>query len=88
MASIFFVAKFDSDGAFVWAEEGGGSGDDFDSGVAVDADENVNVTGIFQSSSILIESYSLVNSGGWDIFIDENSPQQAAGYLTLSPIGP
>lgn len=46
-----FVTKYDKDGAIVWTRAGGGTGNDFATGIAVDADGNVFITGHFQNGN-------------------------------------
>src|SRR5262249_14657408 len=45
-----FVAKYDSQGALVWARQAGSSGSDQGFGVAVDSSGNVFVTGTFSGT--------------------------------------
>jgi hypothetical protein len=68
----FFIAKFDSSGNSRWAIRGQGSFDDFGIAIALDASENIFVTGWFKSNSLQLGS---VNVGSnftftqFDVFI-------------------
>jgi len=45
-----FVQKLDQDGAFLWVRRIGGSGLDWGSGIAIDMDLNVCITGFFEGA--------------------------------------
>lgn len=47
----FFLAKLDSDGNLVWIETGGGPEDDYGTGVVVDGNDDVLVTGTFDGAA-------------------------------------
>lgn len=69
--SDMLVAKLDANGNTLWAKSGGGTGGDRGLGVAVDASNNVFVSGGFNSSSISFGSGGLTNAGTntSDVFI-------------------
>lgn len=70
-----FVAKYDADGNVMWAKDASGLGNDKGFGIAADADGQVVVSGHFISNTLNFGSQSLLNSGGFDIFLvkyDEN----------------
>lgn len=50
ITSDIFVAKLDPSGAVTWARSFGGSGDDIGTDVAVDANGNIRVTGVFSDT--------------------------------------
>ena len=69
-----FVAKFDSDGLLLWAKQAGGSNsNDHAEGIAVDASNNIYVTGFFNDSTIFgageVHETVLSSSGSFDIYI-------------------
>jgi hypothetical protein len=64
-----FIAKYDSTGNALWAKNDGGTDYDYAYGVAADAWGNAYVTGKFKSSSIIFDSTTVTNAGGFDIFI-------------------
>ncbi|WP_448701696.1 gliding motility-associated C-terminal domain-containing protein [Mucilaginibacter sp. AW1-3] len=68
-----YVAKYDTNGALIWAVSMGGSGIDQPDGLAVDANGNVCVVGLYQSGSFDADPgpgvSTLTNIGGSDIFI-------------------
>ena len=64
----FFLAKLDSDGNLVWIETGGGSQDDYGTGIVVDGNDDVLVTGTFGGTADF--SGNVANSiGQSDIFL-------------------
>lgn len=68
-----FVAKYDTNGALIWAVSMGGTGIDQPDGLAVDANGDVSVVGIYNSSSFDADPgpgvSTLTNAGGFDIFV-------------------
>ena len=63
-----FVAKLDSSGNWLWANNAGGTSDECGNGIAVDASGNSYVTGYFYDSATF-GSTTLTNNGVYDIFI-------------------
>lgn len=63
-----FIAKIDTNGSFVWARKGGGSGNDFGNAIAVDASGNSYVTGYFQGAATF-GSITLTSIGHQNAFI-------------------
>ena len=63
-----FVAKYSSDGSYLWAVGMGGAGVDAASGIAVNSADNVLVTGSFIGTA-LFDDISLTSSGRLDIFV-------------------
>jgi Secretion system C-terminal sorting domain len=74
--SDVFVAKYSSEGTFVWGESAGGAGADTANSVTIDASGNVYVVGTFQSDTINFGTYTLhnVSPGTSDIFIVKYTP--------------
>ena len=64
-----FVAKMNSNGQWLWAENAGGSHADFGNGISTDADGNVYVTGYFYSSTASFGPFNLTSNGELDIFV-------------------
>lgn len=56
-----FIAKYDANGAPVWARAFGGSNNDLASGIAVDSQQNIYVAGQFSSTNFLIAGVALTN---------------------------
>lgn len=69
-----FIAKYDVDGNAVWALSAGGTVDEHGNGIAVDSNDNVYVTGSFDSPSLPCGPDTLVNSGPDDMFIAKLGP--------------
>jgi hypothetical protein len=67
-SSDIFVAKLDSGGTVQWATRMGGAPYDYGSGIAVDGDGNVYVSGWFKDTADF-GSYSLTSAGDDDIFV-------------------
>ena len=63
-----FIAKLDSSGNWLWAQNAGGTGSDWGNGIAVDASGNSYVTGYFDSDATF-GSTTLTSNGGYDIFV-------------------
>ncbi len=64
----FFVAKLDPEGNVLWFEAGGGGGDVYATGIAVDLAGNVYVAGTFEDE-IDVQSNIANSSGATDIFL-------------------
>ena len=68
-----FVVKYNASGDVVWARSTGGNFDDMGTGICVDANGNVYVTGQFWSPSIVFGTDTLVNNDSLkstcDVFI-------------------
>jgi len=62
-----FVAKTDSDGNLIWIKSGIGSGDIFGSGIDLDSDGNIYLTGTF-TGSIEINDETFTGTGA-DVFL-------------------
>jgi gliding motility-associated-like protein len=73
-----FVAKYTNDGRFLWAKSAGGSGTDVGRAVTVDSQNNIYVTGDYNSSNINFNGSQtaniLKNNGGNDLFLAKFSP--------------
>ena len=64
----FFVAKMDSDGNWLWAENVIGDDHNFGRGINIDVDGNVYITGSFRGTTIF-GSFNLISNGIEDIFV-------------------
>lgn len=64
-----FIAKYSDAGVLQWAEIVGGSDDEETSAITTDKENNIFVTGRFQSSSMTMETSTMTNEGSNDIFI-------------------
>jgi len=67
-----FVAKYDTDGNFLWARKAGGR-DDFAYGIATDNLGNSMVTGYFQQTGNF-SGTSLTSAGSGDIYVAKYDP--------------
>ncbi|MCC3156832.1 hypothetical protein LJ737_06270 [Hymenobacter sp. 15J16-1T3B] len=82
------VARFDAQGAFQWARQGGGTGEDRIYSAQVDAVGNVYAAGFFNGSASF-DAASLPGSGGLDGFLVKYSPQGALQWVrTIGSPGP
>ena len=68
-----FVAKMDINGNWLWATKAGGSSSDKGHGIGIDDNGNSYVTGYFMDTATF-GSYSLISSGGDDIFVAKMDP--------------
>lgn len=74
-----FVAKYDSDGEFVWATWAGGTGADSGLGIAADGAGNSIVTGYFSGTATFFGPGSmpmLSSDGSIDVFIAKYAPDR------------
>jgi hypothetical protein len=65
----FFIVKFNPSGDVLWAKSAGGTDSDYSRSISVDANENVYMTGFFDSPSITFGTTTLTNVGYRDIFV-------------------
>jgi hypothetical protein len=64
-----FIAKFDNSGNVIWVKTFGGEGNDRAIAIVVDKDNNLVLTGSFESPALAFMSFGLINRGGGDLFI-------------------
>ncbi|MEP7168334.1 MAG: SBBP repeat-containing protein [Bacteroidota bacterium] len=66
-----FLIKYDSGGNIIWAKSAGGNLSDASLGITSDSNDNVYITGIFESSTIMFDTITLTNPGSItsDMFI-------------------
>src|SRR5690606_2576073 len=70
-----FLVKYNAAGTAIWARGGGGVDNDYASGVDVDAQGNIYVTGGFQHSAFFSGiNISNFNSGIADVFVAKYNP--------------
>lgn len=70
-----FAAKLNPAGTWLWASSGGGIGQDWAYGIAVDDLANVYLTGIFDSATASFGDGILTNHGAADVFAAKLDPQ-------------
>jgi len=63
-----FVAKLDSNGNWLWANQAGGTFNDYGYCIAVDTNGNSYITGLFDGSATF-GTTTLTSSGDYDIFV-------------------
>ncbi|MGP8214947.1 MAG: SBBP repeat-containing protein, partial [Bacteroidia bacterium] len=64
-----WIAKYDPNGNVLWAKSFGGNSDDIGNSVSIDKEGDIYVAGYYQSPTLVIGSSTLINAGGWDIFL-------------------
>jgi len=64
-----FLAKYDVSGTLLWAKKFGGNAWDKATGICVDNNGNIILTGSFWSSTIAFDSFILNNTGGVNAFV-------------------
>ena len=64
-----FITKYDSQGLVQWAHSAGGPASDHVSGMSVDQNGNVHITGYFKDDFALSGSTNLNSAGDYDIFL-------------------
>jgi hypothetical protein len=75
------VQRFNSEGELAWAQATGANGADLGLAMALDAEENIWITGSFEGTVDMdpgAGSFPLSSTGAWDIFVTKRS---AAGEL-------
>lgn len=72
-----YMARLDPGGNFLWAMGIGGSGYDGINGIWVDSQDNTLIWGAFNSPSLAFGSTTLINSGGYDLFLTKTAPPGA-----------
>ena len=80
-----FIAKFNASGVLGWATYIGGSGNDESSGIAVDGNGNIVISGNTSSTSGIATSGAYQTSyggGGWDAFIVKFNASGARQWAT------
>ncbi len=73
-----FVQKLNSEGQLEWALSFGGAFFDYATGIAVDADGYIYVTGVFSETCDFdpgVETFELTSAGAEDIFVVKLSPE-------------
>lgn len=77
-AGLLFLSQIISaqNPSWAWAVKSGGTGNDFNAKTCTDASGNVYVAGTFQSSSIMIGTVNIANSGisGSDVYVAKYDP--------------
>ena len=68
-ATDIFIVKYDSSGNEIWAKSYGGASYDIAYSITADNSGNIFVTGIFQSTLISFDSFTLTNIAYQDAFI-------------------
>jgi hypothetical protein len=72
-----FIAKFNSDGAFLWSYHAGGTMADYIPGLTADGDKNIVITGYYYDA-IAFGDTTISSSGSSDVFLAKFNP---AGHL-------
>lgn len=68
-----FIAMFSQEGAFLWSRRAGGQSADYVTGLAIDAAQNIVITGYYYNS-LNFGDTSLISSGSSDIFTAKFNP--------------
>lgn len=68
-----YIVKYDSSGNVLWAKSAGGSGYDAGYSICTDILDNIYITGVFNSPSIVFGTYTLTASGSDNVFIAKYS---------------
>jgi parallel beta-helix repeat protein len=72
-----FVSKYDSTGKLIWVISIGGRGQDYVSGIAIDREDNVLITGQYEETADFEpgdNTTALTSAGGFDAFVAKYSP--------------
>ncbi|MDP4267080.1 MAG: SBBP repeat-containing protein [Bacteroidota bacterium] len=68
-----FIAKYSSDGKCIWAKSAGGNNYDYGRSITTDSENNIYLTGIYNSGTAIFGDIKLTNSGESDIFLTKYS---------------
>jgi hypothetical protein len=81
-----FIARYDSNGALIWAKRAGGAGSDESFGIAADDAGNSYASGQFSSTATFgsgeTNQTTLTSTGGFDIFVARYNPNGALVWAT------
>ncbi len=69
-----FIQKLDTDGNFIWAKQIGGKNGDVGNSIAVDASNNIYITGMFAGTADFdpgAGTANLTSAGDYDIFVQK-----------------
>ncbi len=83
-----FVAKYDTEGNFVWARNAGGGGDDSGNGIAVDTRGNCFVTGNFSGTARFGPVTTVGAKGHTAIFVAKFDPMGRVLWASSVKDGP
>ena len=61
-SSDIFVVKYNSSGDVLWAKSAGGSGYDYGKGITTDTDNNILITGCFNSNRLIFGTDTLIKT--------------------------
>jgi hypothetical protein len=75
-----FIAKYTSQGQFVWADKIGGTGDDQASAITLDNNNEAFVAGYFNGSMTLSNAKNFTSSGNTDIILGRYDTQGQLKY--------
>ncbi len=67
--SDILIARFDEEGAILWAKSIGGIADDEGNSISCDTKDNIYITGMYESSAISFGNSTLTSVGNHDIFL-------------------
>jgi Beta-propeller repeat len=76
-----FIAKYNSSGTAQWVQKAGGTGADYGSGIALDASNNVFITGFFNGTATFGALPPIVSAGGQDIFVAKYNSSGTAQWV-------
>ncbi len=67
--SDIFIVKYDAEGILLWAKNFGSEGDDKSTSLKTNTKGDFFLTGSFNSATLTLGNFTLINEGGSDIFI-------------------
>ena len=74
-----FLAKYSTNGDYIWSKAAGSGNTDLASGIAIDAESNIYMSGYYYSSSITFGATALINTGSYsDLFLAKYNDGTAA----------
>ena len=80
------IAKYDTDGNFLWVQKAGGVDHDAGEGVTIDASGNILITGEFSATAIFGTDVLTTSFGRRDIFIAKLSSEGFVEFFNDEPV--
>lgn len=80
-----FIEKLSPTGSQIWAKSAGSIDEDYCQGICVDSSGNIIIAGGFRNANLSLDTITLLNSGGNDVFIAKYD--QAGNIIWAKTIG-
>jgi len=79
-----FIAKYDNSGQFIWAKRAGGEEWEWDALISTDGQDNVYLTGEFDSHDVTVDDFAItLEEGDGNILFAKFDPQGNVQWVTV-----